>query len=149
FEAEGGSDRCMTPSDLVSLLEARGIRLQEIDGRIRCTGPLGALTPQLREALATLKPDVLAILSTRNAESGAVENEAGGSLSQADVLDASGIPWAKWKATDLNRLFQEQGVTGAPGKITEATVRHGEEYWSVTRSRLVRSRQGDLTSNVA
>lgn len=39
---------------------------------------------------------------------------------------AKGIPWAEWKAAALNRLFQEQGVTGTPGRITAATVRHGE-----------------------
>jgi hypothetical protein len=39
---------------------------------------------------------------------------------------SKGIPWAEWKAAALNRLFQEQGVTGKPGRITAATVRHGE-----------------------
>ena len=34
--------------------------------------------------------------------------------------------WAEWKAARLNRLFQEQGVTGRPGRITAATVLHGE-----------------------
>jgi len=34
--------------------------------------------------------------------------------------------WAEWKAPELNRLFQQQGVTGRPGRITVATVRHGE-----------------------
>jgi hypothetical protein len=34
--------------------------------------------------------------------------------------------WAEWKASMLNKLFLEQGVTGQPGKITAATVRHGE-----------------------
>ena len=38
----------------------------------------------------------------------------------------NGVPWAEWKAAGLNRLFQEQGVTGKPGRITAATVRHGE-----------------------
>jgi hypothetical protein len=38
----------------------------------------------------------------------------------------SGIPWAEWKAATLNRLFQEQGITGQPGRITAATVRNGE-----------------------
>ena len=37
-----------------------------------------------------------------------------------------GIPWAEWKAAALNRIFLEQGVTGKPGRITAATVRHGE-----------------------
>jgi hypothetical protein len=34
--------------------------------------------------------------------------------------------WAQWKAASLNRLFQEQGVTGRLGRITAATVRLGE-----------------------
>ncbi len=37
-----------------------------------------------------------------------------------------GVQWAEWKAAALNRLFQEQGVTGQSGRITKATVRHGE-----------------------
>lgn|ERR1035437_6608619 len=37
-----------------------------------------------------------------------------------------GTPWAEWKAAALNQLFKEQGVTGQPGRITAATVRHGE-----------------------
>lgn len=39
---------------------------------------------------------------------------------------SKGIPWAEWKAAALNRLFQEQGTSGEPGRITAATVRHGE-----------------------
>jgi len=34
--------------------------------------------------------------------------------------------WPEWKATALNRLFLERGVTGRPGRITAATVLHGE-----------------------
>jgi len=36
------------------------------------------------------------------------------------------MDWAEWKAAALNRLFQEPGTTGKPGRITAATVRHGE-----------------------
>jgi len=36
------------------------------------------------------------------------------------------MDWCEWKAAALNRLFQEQGVTGQLGRITAATVRHGE-----------------------
>jgi hypothetical protein len=36
------------------------------------------------------------------------------------------MSWHEWKARMLNRLFLEQGVTGQPGRITAATVRHGE-----------------------
>jgi hypothetical protein len=36
------------------------------------------------------------------------------------------MDWYEWKARALNRLFEEQGVTGQPGRITAETVRHGE-----------------------
>jgi hypothetical protein len=39
---------------------------------------------------------------------------------------SKGIPWADWKAAALNRLFQEQGATGKTGRISAATVHHGE-----------------------
>jgi hypothetical protein len=39
---------------------------------------------------------------------------------------SKGIPWAECNAAVLNRIFQEQGVTGKLGRITVATVRHGE-----------------------
>ncbi len=35
------------------------------------------------------------------------------------------LSWPEWKATMLNRLFQEQGLTREPGHITAETVRHG------------------------
>ncbi len=35
------------------------------------------------------------------------------------------IEWCESKARALNHLFQEQGLTGQPGRITPATVRHG------------------------
>jgi len=38
-----------------------------------------------------------------------------------------GVSWMEWKAAALNRLFQEQGVTGQPSRITAATVEHGEK----------------------
>lgn len=34
--------------------------------------------------------------------------------------------WADWKAAALNQLILEQGVTGRSGRITAATVLHGE-----------------------
>jgi hypothetical protein len=35
-----------------------------------------------------------------------------------------GIPWAEWKAQELNELFRQHG-TGGPGHITAATVQDG------------------------
>jgi hypothetical protein len=37
------------------------------------------------------------------------------------------IPWADWKSAAINRLFEEQGLTRRPGKLTGAIVRHGEQ----------------------
>jgi hypothetical protein len=42
----------------------------------------------------------------------------------------SGVPWPEWKARSLNRLFLVQGARGKPGRITAATVEHGERRWS-------------------
>jgi hypothetical protein len=39
---------------------------------------------------------------------------------------ASFPTWAEFRATMLNQLFQEQGLLGELGRITAATVRHGE-----------------------
>jgi hypothetical protein len=36
------------------------------------------------------------------------------------------ISWYEWKARELNRLFQNQGLTGQPGRITAETVRRGQ-----------------------
>ena len=36
------------------------------------------------------------------------------------------VSWAEWKAAALNRLVKEQGLAGELGRVTAATVRHGE-----------------------
>ena len=41
--------------------------------------------------------------------------------------EAKGIPWAEWKAAELNRLFQEQGITGQPRRINAVTILHGDD----------------------
>ena len=37
------------------------------------------------------------------------------------------MSWAEWKAGSLNRFIREQGSSGRSGRITAATVRHGEQ----------------------
>ena len=55
-------------------------------------------------------------------------SELGGRSGDSDAARREvWLGWCEWKAAALNRLFQEQGVTGRPGRITAATVRHGEE----------------------
>lgn len=47
-------------------------------------------------------------------------------VSAASTLEKEeGVPWAEWKAAALNRMFQDQGVTGLPGRIRTATIMHG------------------------
>jgi hypothetical protein len=36
------------------------------------------------------------------------------------------MSWAEWKAAALNRLFEEHGRLGRPGRITAETVLHGQ-----------------------
>jgi len=38
-----------------------------------------------------------------------------------------GTPWAAWFAAELNQIFREHGATGQSGRLTAATVRHGEK----------------------
>jgi len=40
--------------------------------------------------------------------------------------DAPTIPWAEWKAREINRVFHEQGRSGTISQIKAATVRHGD-----------------------
>lgn len=60
----------------------------------------------------------------------AASPEAEGRAQKPDAPESleyeQGVPWAEWKAAALNRLFQDQGVTGLPGRITAATVLHGQ-----------------------
>jgi pyruvate/2-oxoglutarate dehydrogenase complex dihydrolipoamide acyltransferase (E2) component len=37
-------------------------------------------------------------------------------------------PWAEWKAAQLNQVFEQQGVTGRPGRITADTVRRSSNH---------------------
>lgn len=43
----------------------------------------------------------------------------------ASAQREEGVPWAEWKAAELTRLFQEQGVAGLPSRISAATIIHG------------------------
>jgi hypothetical protein len=39
-----------------------------------------------------------------------------------------GTPWAEWKADALNRLFEDYGVIGQPGRIMAKTVQDGLDH---------------------
>ena len=59
-------------------------------------------------------------------ESTTAEEDRGTATTCGTCGVESGISWPEWKAAALNRLFEGQGVTGEPGRITPETVRHGE-----------------------
>jgi hypothetical protein len=53
--------------------------------------------------------------------------------------------WAEWKAAALNRLFEEQGATRRPGRITAATVLHGERKRRLNHSILAANAKSEPT----
>lgn len=67
---------------------------------------------------AGVVPDSGTALAKRPARFGTQEPE--------DARSEVSLSWVEWKAQNLNRLFQGQGLTGQPGRITAETVRHGE-----------------------
>jgi hypothetical protein len=54
----------------------------------------------------------------------AFKRQSDGCLSPSTA--GKGVSAAEWQAQMLNQFFKEQGVTREPGRITAATVRHGE-----------------------
>jgi hypothetical protein len=75
--------------------------------------------PSVLDALSRHKAEVVALLRSGN-------NGWAGEDYQALEAETKGMSWAEWKAAELNRLFEDQGVTGEPSRITAATVQHGE-----------------------
>ena len=56
----------MTVTELLNHLQALGVRLTVAGERLRVDAPVGVLTADLREALATHKTEVMAVLAQRN-----------------------------------------------------------------------------------
>ena len=127
----------MTVAEALSAIRRVGT-VENHAGNLRLRFPDNA-APELQQAIDTLR--------TGKAEALALLSEPDQARRQADLMEdcdpmdtpnpwnggpmepltrASGAPWPEWKAATLNRLFQDQGVTGQPGRITAATVRHGE-----------------------
>ena len=58
----------MNAAELITELEARGVLIEAAGDRLRVDAPKGAITPELREALAACKAGVLAILNAPDGE---------------------------------------------------------------------------------
>lgn len=115
----------MTLNDAIAEIEQAGT-LHITEGRLKLSLPEAA-----RERLG---PAIEVLRSNREAALDAIQNR--GLVSSMPTLDSDEHPgsldhkpisYAEWKAAELNRLFQEQGLTGQPGRITPETVRHGLE----------------------
>lgn len=97
------------------------------------------------DRLSRHKAEIVALLRSGN-------DGWAGEDNQASEAETSGISWAEWKAAELNRLFENQGATGEPSRITAVTVLHGERHVSqptgVTRGAVHRAaRPGPGTGN--
>ena len=103
-------------AELLAQLADRGVEVTPEDGRLRCRGPRGALTPELRDRLAALKSEVLdelaaeihtvRLIRTRVLWRG----EAGVCVVEIQPLDPPGPP-----------RFERRIVSGAVGLITDAS----------------------------
>jgi hypothetical protein len=58
----------MNVAELLVELKARGVMVEAAGGRLRVDAPKGAVTPDLREALAECKAEVLAMLTIDEGE---------------------------------------------------------------------------------
>jgi amino acid adenylation domain-containing protein/non-ribosomal peptide synthase protein (TIGR01720 family) len=65
----------MTPWELLSELERRGVRLDTQKGQLRYRASTGSLTPELRAAMAAHKEAILALLAQRDAASATSEGD--------------------------------------------------------------------------
>ncbi len=150
-EIEAGQD----PAELAQasgVLGRAGVRLMELDGGVPTVGVWSDLDgPEIRAALRTLGSDRLPVryldgagipmqYKVRRVEGEPVPMNVLNEMERQSeepwkVRDrmlkelgwrSKGIAWAERKASELNRLFQEQGLTGEACCITAATVMHCE-----------------------
>jgi hypothetical protein len=72
------------------------------------------------------------VLHILHGEPGSVDEKTEVDSQPAQVADlplmepTRAMSWSEWKADALNRLFKELGTSGQRGRITAATVEHGE-----------------------
>lgn len=113
-------------SAVEALREARaagvGIVLDGADLLLRSSEPPPAA---VIEALSRYKADIVALLQTAGLNE-QLQGAAWHTSGTTALAEAARVSWAEWKAAMLNRLFQEQGIIGQPGRITSPTIRHGE-----------------------
>ncbi len=90
-------------SSILAEFLVAGASIRVDHGYLVVDAPPDAVTPEMLRSLAANKTELISMIE-----------------------DDRGCSPAEGKAARLNRLFQELGVTGQPGRITAATVLHGE-----------------------
>ncbi len=105
----------MTPQALLNTLAVEGFQVRAAGECLELTGPLGRLTPELRQANRVSKTDLLQLLpvSYESAERYAIQNEATAppeaddwpeELTWSKVREAvaTGVPPNGWQFTDVS-----------------------------------------------
>jgi hypothetical protein len=109
------------------------IKEQSRPMHVRGSRPLAELDvpgPKNREATSTgpSKPSKPSFVGFEGTGLGGSPNiESAEQVRHELAVPCRGVSWGQWKADALNRLFEQQGVTGQPGRITAQAVRHGRE----------------------
>jgi hypothetical protein len=106
----------------VTVAEAMG-KVQRV-GAVEVSG--GSLRLRFPESMRAVLQSAVDTLRTGKAEALALLAEMDPGELTRERWCPKGIGWAEWKAAELNRFFQAQGVTRQLGRITAATVLHGE-----------------------
>jgi len=120
-EIEAGPDP-VEPGQASDLLNQAGVRIMWVEG-VATIGVWSDLDgPEIQAALHALGMDELA---GRFLDGGGIPLRY---KVRRGPERETGVSWTEWKAVALNQLFQEQGRTGEPGRITAETIRHGEAH---------------------
>ena len=114
----------------VDILNREGVRRFQLGGVTTLGIWKAADTTEVRAAIATLYPGGPQVVHLEDQcvpERYRIRKPAHLRTLEDTPTDAPRISWEEWEASMLNRLFEQQGVTGKPSRITGATVRHGAQ----------------------
>ena len=118
----------MMAHDLIAECRTRGIVLEVIGERLRCRGPVGVLTPELKQALAAQKAALVQILTGEAPTLAAPKPPDDGALialkvwstilGEAIWVVADDLPKEAWPADALAYTHQEVKVLRQLGRDT-------------------------------
>jgi hypothetical protein len=114
----------------IDILNREGARQFYLGGVFTIGLWRAADTPEVRAAITALHPGGVQVVHLEDARVPPPYREHKPlhvkTAAEWTPAEARGVAWAEWKAGVLNRLSEQHGATGQPGRITAATVRDGE-----------------------